>query len=54
MDIIRTPDKFFDNLKDYPFEPCYTTIKTHDDTDLRIHHIDACTDSQFGVISIEK
>ena len=40
MDIIRTPDKFFDNLKDYPFEPCYTTIKTHDDTDLRIHHID--------------
>ncbi len=40
MEIIRTPDKSFNNLKDYPFEPCYTTIKTHDDSDLRIHHID--------------
>ena len=49
MDIIRTPDKFFDNLKDYPFEPCYTTIKTHDD-----RYSCVCMDSQFGVISIEK
>ena len=40
MEIVRTPDKFFANLKDYPYEPCYTTIKTHDHTDLRIHHID--------------
>ena len=40
MEILRTPDKFFTNLKDYPYEPCYTTIKTHDNTDLRIHHID--------------
>ena len=40
MEIVRTPDKFFANLKDYPYKPCYTTIKTHDHTDLRIHHID--------------
>ena len=40
MEILRTPDKQFANLKDYPFEPCYTTIKTKDGSDLRIHHID--------------
>ena len=40
MEILRTPDKQFENLKDYPFEPCYTTIKTEDGSDLRIHHID--------------
>ena len=40
MEILRTPDKQFENLKDYPFEPCYTTIKTKDGSDLRIHHID--------------
>ena len=27
-------------LADYPFAPCYTTIKTHDGADLRIHHLD--------------
>ena len=40
MEILRTPDKQFENLKDYPFEPRYTTIKTKDGSDLRIHHID--------------
>ena len=40
MKILRTPDSAFENLKDYPFEPIYTTIQTHDGTDLRIHHID--------------
>ncbi|MDC3144962.1 alpha/beta fold hydrolase, partial [SAR86 cluster bacterium] len=40
MKILRTPDKCFANLKDYPFEPNYTTIKTQDGSDLRIHHID--------------
>ena len=40
MKILRTPDKYFANLKDYPFEPNYTSIKTHDGSDLRIHHID--------------
>ena len=40
MKILRTPDEEFENIKDYPFEPRYTTIKTHDDSDLRIHHID--------------
>ena len=40
MKILRTPDDCFLNLPGYPFEPHYTTIKTHDDFDLRIHHID--------------
>mgnify|MGYP006248422829 FL=1 len=40
MKILRTPDDSFKNLKDYPFEPNYTIIKTEDGSDLRIHHID--------------
>ena len=40
MKILRTPDSCFEGLTDYPFEPHYTTIKTHDGQDLRIHHID--------------
>ena len=40
MEILRTPEKYFANLKDYPYEPHYTTISTHDDSKLRIHHID--------------
>ena len=40
MDILRTPDHRFAGLKDYPFAPHYTTIKTHDGSDLRIHHLD--------------
>ena len=40
MKILRTPDSAFKNIKNYPFEPHYTTIKTHDGSDLRIHHID--------------
>jgi haloalkane dehalogenase len=40
MDILRTPDHCFDGLQDYPFQPHYTTIKTGDGSDLRIHHID--------------
>ena len=40
MEILRTPDRCFVGLEGYPFEPHYTTINTHDGTDLRIHHID--------------
>ena len=40
MEILRTPEKSFANLKDFPYEPHYTTISTHDDSKLRIHHID--------------
>lgn len=40
MQILRTPDQRFANLADYPFEPNYTTIQTHDGDDLRIHHLD--------------
>ena len=40
MQILRTPDERFVGLADYLFAPCYTTIKTHDGADLRIHHLD--------------
>ena len=40
MKILRTPSSAFDNIKNFPFDPHYTTIKTHDGSDLRIHHID--------------
>ena len=64
MNILRTPDSCFEGLTDYPFEPQYTTIKTHDGQDLRIHHIDegpetaplccAYMDSPSGAISTAK
>jgi haloalkane dehalogenase len=40
MEILRTPDKRFENLQDYDFAPHYTTIKDEDGTDIRIHHVD--------------
>ena len=40
MQILRTPEDQFAGVKDYPFAPHYTVIKTHDGSDLRIHHID--------------
>ena len=62
MQILRTPDERFEGLADYPFAPHYTTIQTHDGSDLRIHHLDegpaevlsccVCTASRFGVICI--
>ena len=64
MEILRTPEKSFANLKDYPYEPHYTTISTHDDSKLRIHHIDgspedgpifyACMGNLFGVTCIQR
>ena len=40
MEILRTPDNCFSDLKDYPYKPHYTSINTHDGSELRIHHID--------------
>ena len=40
MKVLRTPDKYFANIKDYPFDPIYTNIQTADGTPLRVHHID--------------
>ena len=37
MKILRTPGWCFEDLEDYPFKPCYTTIQTQDGSDLRIH-----------------
>ena len=40
MNILRTPDSQFKNLAGYPFAPHYTTIKTRDNSELRVHHLD--------------
>jgi haloalkane dehalogenase len=40
MKVLRTPDERFATLEDYPFAPKYTTIRTHDGAELRIHHVD--------------
>ena len=40
MRVLRTPDACFKDLREYPFEPVYTNIKTKDGTVVRIHHID--------------
>ena len=40
MEILRTPDRYFENLKDYPFDPIYTNISAADGTEIRIHHVD--------------
>ena len=40
MKILRTPESRFANLVDYPFDPNYTTVRTGDGSDLRIHHVD--------------
>ena len=40
MKVLRTPDKYFKDIKGYPFKPIYTNINSDDGTELRIHHID--------------
>lgn len=40
MKVLRTPDARFEGLKDFPFAPHYTSIRTDDGTPLRIHHLD--------------
>ena len=34
MKILRTPDKYFANIKDYPFDPIYTDIFADDGTEI--------------------
>jgi len=40
MEILRTPDKEFENLEDYDFAPHYTDVLDEDGTSIRIHHIE--------------
>ncbi|MBW2678356.1 MAG: haloalkane dehalogenase [Deltaproteobacteria bacterium] len=40
MNILRTPDKRFENLPGYSFEPNYLTVPGPEDTQLRIHYVD--------------
>ena len=39
MEILRTPDKCFENIKGYTFDPVYTNITAKDGTKIRVHHI---------------
>ncbi|MDT0596476.1 haloalkane dehalogenase [Glaciecola petra] len=40
MKVLRTPDKHFQSLPDFDFEPTYTVIHDADGTELRIHSVD--------------
>ena len=40
MQVLRTPDSFFANLPDWPFEPHYHQIRDADGTELRLHYVD--------------
>ena len=40
MDILRTPDSRFDNLKDYPFTANYLEIEAGAGEQLRMHYVD--------------
>ncbi len=40
MQVLRTPDAQFENLKDWAFAPHYVQITDADGTDLRLHYVD--------------
>ena len=40
MHTLRTPDDRFTDLPDYPFEPNYAELATHDGGTLRMHYLD--------------
>uniref|UniRef100_UPI0013D9CB72 alpha/beta fold hydrolase n=1 Tax=Sphingorhabdus sp. Alg239-R122 TaxID=2305989 RepID=UPI0013D9CB72 len=40
MEFLRTPDKCFDNLADYPFRPNYVDVSDTEGGSLRMHYVD--------------
>ncbi len=40
MKILRTPDKQFENLADFPFEPNYLEVSDGEGGNLRVHYLD--------------
>ena len=40
MQVVRTPDERFVNLRDWPYEPHYTDVK-EGSTTLRVAHVDS-------------
>jgi len=40
MEVLRTPDTRFEDLKDYPFAPHYVEIDSGDGATLRMHYLD--------------
>ena len=45
MDILRTPDSCFDNIKDYSFSPNYCDISVSDNQTARMHYVDENSES---------
>ena len=41
MKVLRTPDKQFQNLIDWPYEPHFTEVPDGDGGTLRIHHVES-------------
>ena len=40
MKVLRTPEKRFKNLKNYPYKPYYTIVESKKGDNIRIHHIE--------------
>jgi len=40
IQVLRTPDERFENLKDYPFRANYLDVPAGDGFDLRMHYFD--------------
>ena len=40
MKVLRTPEKRFKDLKNYPYKPHYTVIESKKGGNFRIHHIE--------------
>ncbi len=40
MDVLRTPDSRFADLRDFPFEPHYHSVSQPPGTELRMHYVD--------------
>ena len=45
MEILRTPEEYFNNLEDYNFSENYITIKIADNLSARMHYVDVNSNS---------
>ena len=41
MKVLRTPDKQFQDLIDWPYEPHFTEVPDGDGGTLRVHHVES-------------
>jgi haloalkane dehalogenase len=52
MDVLRTPDKRFDDLPDYPFEPRYVQVSAGESGELRVHYLDEGAEDREVVLML--